>query len=67
MAADWAIECQLNSTVRAGRRGPAQPSFPRAHDPGEGERSPFLGFEGSGHINLSAEMPARDQGESLLP
>lgn len=27
----------------------------------------FLGFEGTGHINLSAEMPARVQWESLLP
>lgn len=63
MTADWAIECQLNSTVGTGSQGWegrwVLPSFPKAHSPSEGL---LLGFN-----NLSAKMPAQDQWESLLP
>lgn len=68
MTADWAIECQLNSTVRAGRRGTGPIPLPPEHMTQVKVKGlPLLGSEGSGRINLSAEMPALCQWASLLP
>lgn len=67
------LNVSQNSTVRPGSREGKKGLraslffFSKGHNPGEGERSLLLAFGNFSHCNLSANMPAQDQWERLLP